>query len=98
MRELPKILTDLEIQNLLQTEDDWKFETKEGISFFTFYKEFKNFNEAFVFITKLALVSENLDHHAEIWNEYNKVRLKLFTHETKSLTTKDKDWITQVMA
>lgn len=41
MRELPKILTDLEIQNLLQTEDDWKLETNEGISFLLFTKNLK---------------------------------------------------------
>ncbi|MBM9548845.1 4a-hydroxytetrahydrobiopterin dehydratase [Leptospira sp. 201903074] len=97
MRELPKNLTDSEIQNILETYEGWELDTKETISFFAFQKEFKNFKEAFGFITKLAFISEKLDHHAEIWNEYNKVRLKLFTHETNALTTRDKDWITQLM-
>lgn len=97
MRELPKNLNDSEIQDILQSYKDWKFETKDGISFFIFIREFKNFKEAFGFLTKLALVSEKLDHHAEIWNEYNKVRLKLFTHETNSITTRDKDFITKLM-
>lgn len=97
MREIPKNLADLEIQNILQTYEGWQLETKDGVSFFSFFKEFKNFKEAFGFITKLALVSERLDHHAEVWNEYAKVRLKLFTHETNSLTTRDKDWIAKLM-
>ncbi|EMY69332.1 4a-hydroxytetrahydrobiopterin dehydratase [Leptospira vanthielii] len=97
MRENPKDLTEVEIQNILHTYEDWKFETKDGISFFTFSREFKDFKEAFGFITKLALVSESLDHHAEIWNVYNKVQLKLFTHESNSLTTRDRDFITTLM-
>lgn len=98
MREKPKNLSEKEIESLLDTYKEWKLDTKDGISFLKMETEFRNFTEAFSFITKVALVSESIDHHAEIWNEYNKVRLKLFTHESNSLTTKDKDWITQVMA
>ncbi|TGK47747.1 4a-hydroxytetrahydrobiopterin dehydratase [Leptospira kanakyensis] len=98
MREKPTNLTTIEIQNLLDTYQEWKLETKDGDSFFYFEKEFPSFKEAFVFITKLALISESLDHHAEIWNVYNKLRIKLFTHDTNSLTTKDKQFITQLMA
>ncbi|TGL44968.1 4a-hydroxytetrahydrobiopterin dehydratase [Leptospira perdikensis] len=97
MREIPKNLTKSEIDTLLQTYGDWKLETEGNLSFFIFYKEFRNFKDAFGLIAKLALVSEALDHHAEIWNTYNKVRLKLFTHETHSLTTRDKDFITKLM-
>lgn len=97
MREIPKNLKESEIQTLLETYLDWKLETEGNLTFFVFYKEFRNFKEAFGFLTKLALVSEALDHHAEIWNVYNKVRLKLFTHETTSLTTRDKDFITKLM-
>ena len=44
--------------------------------------EFKDFKEAFSFLTRVALVAEKLDHHPEIWNVYNKVTLKLSTHDT----------------
>ena len=37
--------------------------------------EFKNFIEAFSFITKVAIVSETLNHHPTIINEYNRVCL-----------------------
>lgn len=43
---------------------------------------FKDFKEAFAFLTKTALIAESLDHHPEIWNVYNKVSLKLSTHDT----------------
>ncbi|TGK87294.1 4a-hydroxytetrahydrobiopterin dehydratase [Leptospira noumeaensis] len=98
MREKPTKLTTEEIDTLLNTYKDWKLETKDGVSFFKYEKEFRDFKEAFVFLTKLAFVSESLDHHAEIWNVYNKLKIKLFTHETNTLSTKDKHFITALMA
>ncbi|PJZ44620.1 4a-hydroxytetrahydrobiopterin dehydratase [Leptospira brenneri] len=97
MRETPTDLTNQEIELLLNAYKDWKLDAEDGISFFRFEKEFSDFKTAFSFITKLALVSEALDHHAEIWNVYNQVKLKVFTHETNSLTTKDKELITNLM-
>lgn len=44
---------------------------------------FTDFKEAFAFLTRAALIAEKLDHHPEIWNVYNKVTLKLSTHETE---------------
>ncbi|MEZ4814274.1 MAG: 4a-hydroxytetrahydrobiopterin dehydratase, partial [Bdellovibrionota bacterium] len=44
---------------------------------------FTDFREAFAFLTRAALIAEKLDHHPEIWNVYNKVTLKLSTHETE---------------
>lgn len=57
----------------------WKFESNALTCEF----EFKDFKEAFSFLTKIALVSEKLDHHAEIWNIYNKVKLKVSSHDTE---------------
>ena len=52
--------------------------------------EFKDFVEAFSFMTKVALVAEKMGHHPNWSNVYNKVDIKLFTHETKdSITEKD---------
>lgn len=44
--------------------------------------EFTDFKAAFAFLTKAALIAESLNHHPEIWNVYNKVSLKLSTHDT----------------
>lgn len=52
--------------------------------------EFKDFKAAFGFLTKVALAAEQAQHHPEINNVYNKVHLKLSTHDAGgSLTEKD---------
>jgi 4a-hydroxytetrahydrobiopterin dehydratase len=52
---------------------------------------FKNFVEAFAFITKVALIAERVNHHPEIRNVYNKVEIYLYTHdEENTITEKDK--------
>ncbi|XP_053319491.1 pterin-4-alpha-carbinolamine dehydratase 2 [Spea bombifrons] len=55
------------------------------------YKEyiFKNFNQAFGFMTRVALQAEKMNHHPEWFNVYNKVQITLTTHDRRSLTTKD---------
>lgn len=53
--------------------------------------EFKNFIEAFSFMTKVALIAEKMSHHPEWKNVYNKVEIKLTTHdEGNMITEKDK--------
>ena len=54
-------------------------------------KEFKfaDFVSAFAFLTRLAIESEKMDHHAEIWNVYNRVRIRLNTHDSKGITDFD---------
>jgi 4a-hydroxytetrahydrobiopterin dehydratase len=65
------------------------WETKEGKLHRQF--EFKNFIEAFAFISKVALISERVNHHPEIRCIYNVVDLYLFTHdEENAITEKDK--------
>jgi 4a-hydroxytetrahydrobiopterin dehydratase len=52
--------------------------------------EFKDFVEAFTFMTKVAFVAEKMGHHPNWINVYNKVDIKLFTHdENNSITEKD---------
>lgn len=50
---------------------------------------FKTFNEAFAFMTKVALMAEKMDHHPEWFNVYNKVDITLTTHDAGGLSTKD---------
>ncbi len=52
---------------------------------------FKNFSEAFAFMTQVAMIAETQNHHP-IWsNEWNKVHLKLTTHsEGNVVTEKDR--------
>ena len=57
----------------------------------TIKKEFKfnNFIEAFGFISKVALLSEKMDHHPNWQNTYNKVTIELTTHDMGGITTND---------
>lgn len=43
--------------------------------------EFKDFVEAFAFITKIAFVAEKMNHHPHWTNVYNKVDISLYTHD-----------------
>ncbi|MBX7202279.1 MAG: 4a-hydroxytetrahydrobiopterin dehydratase [Bacteroidia bacterium] len=57
------------------------------------YKEFnfKNFAEAFSFLTRVALIAERVNHHPEIRIDYSKVEIFICTHdEENTITEKDK--------
>jgi 4a-hydroxytetrahydrobiopterin dehydratase len=50
---------------------------------------FRNFNEAFGFMTRAALVAEKMDHHPEWLNVYKTVDVTLSTHDAGGLTELD---------
>lgn len=50
---------------------------------------FKNFNEAFAFMARVALLAEKLHHHPEWFNIYNRVDVTLATHDAGGITEKD---------
>jgi 4a-hydroxytetrahydrobiopterin dehydratase len=51
--------------------------------------KFKDFVEAFGFMTKVAIVSEKMDHHPELFNVYNRVVIDLVTHDADGITALD---------
>lgn len=53
--------------------------------------EFKNFTEAIAFIVQLGFIAEKQNHHPELFNVYNKVNIRLSTHDAGGLTYKDFD-------
>ncbi|XP_074460471.1 pterin-4-alpha-carbinolamine dehydratase 2 isoform X1 [Larus michahellis] len=55
------------------------------------YKEFnfKNFNQAFGFMTRVALQAEKMNHHPEWFNVYSKVQITLISHDCGGLTKRD---------
>jgi 4a-hydroxytetrahydrobiopterin dehydratase len=50
---------------------------------------FKDFNEAFGFMTRSALIAEKMDHHPEWFNVYKNVEVTLSTHDAGGLTDLD---------
>ena len=50
---------------------------------------FRDFNEAFGFMTRAALVAEKLDHHPEWFNVHDKVEVTLATHDAGGVTERD---------
>ncbi|MGY3619855.1 4a-hydroxytetrahydrobiopterin dehydratase [Bradyrhizobium sp. USDA 10063] len=50
---------------------------------------FRDFNEAFGFMTRVALVAEKRDHHPEWKNVYKTVEVVLATHDAGGVTTRD---------
>ncbi len=70
---------------LLLNLNDWQFNS-DGIEK---KFQFKNFTEALGFIVKVGVVSEKMNHHPELFNVYNKVNIRLTTHDAGGVTDKD---------
>jgi 4a-hydroxytetrahydrobiopterin dehydratase len=51
--------------------------------------KFKDFNAAFGFMTRAALVAEQMNHHPEWFNVWNRVDVTLSTHDAGGLTERD---------
>ena len=51
--------------------------------------QFTNFNEAFGFMARTALMAEKMDHHPEWFNVYNRVEVTLATHDAGGVTEMD---------
>ncbi|MGN6149774.1 MAG: 4a-hydroxytetrahydrobiopterin dehydratase [Rhizomicrobium sp.] len=73
----------------LKTLKGWK-ESKGGEAIAKNFK-FKDFNEAFGFMTRVALLADKMDHHPEWFNVYNKVEVTLSTHDAGGVTQNDID-------
>lgn len=50
---------------------------------------FEDFNTAFGFMTRVALLADKMDHHPEWSNVYNRVQLLLTTHDAGGVTERD---------
>ena len=51
--------------------------------------KFKNFSQAWGFMSRVAMAAEKADHHPEWSNVYNRVDIRLTTHHADGLTDKD---------
>ena len=78
----------LSLNEVLSKLSSWE-SAKDGRE--AIVKEFKfaDFKNAFSFMTSIALKSEELGHHPEWFNVYNKVKITLTTHDVGGLSEKD---------
>ncbi len=61
----------------------------EGRDAITKTFRFEDFNTAFGFMARVALLAERMDHHPEWFNVYNRVEVTLTTHEAGGITERD---------
>jgi 4a-hydroxytetrahydrobiopterin dehydratase len=71
----------------MEIPDGWALEEdgKALVRRFTF----KDFAEAFAFLTRVAMHAEKVDHHPEFTNVWNRVDFRLTTHATDGVTARD---------
>lgn len=85
--------TEKEIQTALNEKlTSWKLESDKLVRDY----KFKDFIEAFGFMTKVALLAEKAGHHPEWSNVYNKVQICLTTHDVGAISQKDIDLALQI--
>ena len=78
-------LTDAEIELALVALPGWN---RAGDGIERSYK-FADFTHAFAFMTRVALLAEKADHHPEWFNVYNRVDVRLTTHDAGGLSARD---------
>ena len=79
------VLSPAELAELSQTLPLWALDGK------TISREFKfvDFKQAFAFMTEIAAEADRLDHHPEWSNVYNRVSIRLTTHDSGGVTLSD---------
>jgi 4a-hydroxytetrahydrobiopterin dehydratase len=65
----------------------WSFEEQDKALVRSF--KFKDFSEAFGFLTRVALHAEKVDHHPEFTSEWNRVDFRLTSHDSGGVTDRD---------
>jgi 4a-hydroxytetrahydrobiopterin dehydratase len=78
-------LSDSEIRSRIGSLPDWEFRDE------ALHRElrFRDFVDAFGFMTSIALIAERMNHHPEWSNVYNRVTIRLTTHDADGVSEKD---------
>ena len=76
------MLNNEKLQTILK---EWSYDQNSLVRDF----KFTDFNQAFAFMTRIAMLSEKVNHHPEWFNSYNMVSIKLKTSEVNDITEKD---------
>jgi 4a-hydroxytetrahydrobiopterin dehydratase len=87
-QEYPKgtpSLSEEEVNSISAEVPNWDVQSGKLVRDF----KFQDFNEAFGFLTRVALLAEAESHHPDIFNSWNQVTLKFWTHTADGLTRND---------
>ena len=87
-----KTYSETEAEPFLVNLKDWEFKNNAIEKNF----KFKNFSESLAFIVQVGLLAEKANHHPEICNVYNKVQIRLTTHDANGITDKDFDLVIKI--
>lgn len=80
-------LSGEEVEAALSELPEWDLR-EDGLAISREFK-FRNFSEAWGFMTRVALLAEKQDHHPEWSNVYNRVSITLTTHDAGGLSERD---------
>jgi len=89
-------LSETEIINKIKNYPSWKLEkTSAPVKLVSLFS-FKNFEEALKFTNKVGAISEELNHHPDIYLAWGKVELSIFTHSHQGITNLDIEFVIKV--
>jgi 4a-hydroxytetrahydrobiopterin dehydratase len=87
MSNRPSKLSDADRTAVLVSLDGWSFDAEAAAIVKNF--KFADFSESWAFMNRAALLAEKMDHHPEWFNVYNRVEVKLTTHDADGVTILD---------
>ena len=82
-----QLLASSVLSKALASLPAWRLD-RQGVALVRAFR-FKDFNTAWAFMTRVALLAEKLDHHPEWSNVYNRVEVRLTTHDAKGVSAYD---------
>lgn len=85
---MAKLNTSQYIESFLKKNKGWSLAKGKRKALQKSYS-FKDFNSAFAFMTRTAMVAEQMNHHPEWFNVYNRVDVVLSTHDAGGITERD---------
>lgn len=88
------LLSEMERDAALRGLTDWSWDAEAKAIRRTF--RFRDFSEAFAFMTRAALAAEKADHHPDWSNSWDRVDVALSTHSEGGVTSKDVDLARQM--
>lgn len=87
MAERPQKLSDAALADALRELSGWSYDA-DNQAIVKAYK-FEDFSQAWAFMNRAALLAEKMDHHPEWFNVYNRVEVKMTTHDADGVTALD---------